>query len=142
MKKIILLLILILNSSFCLAAEKLDIQLGQDYLITFNKSVKNLYVSHPDVLLVSPFFTILNEKNVFLIHPKAQGKTNIMTVWGEMAKTYEATVKAKSNQKPQIIEKELFDILPLDAPPKNKKFEKKLENLEIDPPPPLKLEAD
>jgi len=134
MKKGLILLLFCLNSNFCIAAERIDIQCGSDYLITTDKSVKNIFVSEPDVLKISPFFTILNEKNLFLMHPTKQGRSNIMILFDKETATFEIKVEPKSKQIPQVIKKGYFEILPLDAPPKPEEFE-------LDAPP-LKIKTD
>lgn len=129
MKKFfILLFLLFLNTNFCLSAERFNIQVGSDYLITSDKNVKNIFVSNPEVLTISPFFTIFNEKNVFLIHSTQQGKTNIMILLDKESKVYEINVEGKSNKKEQSIKKDYFEIMPLDTPPI-------IPEMEIDLPP-------
>ncbi len=123
MKKRLILILFFLSSNFCIAAEQIDIQIGSDYLITSDKSVKNIYVSEPDVLTISPFFTIFNEKNIFLLHPVKQGKSNVMILLDKESTTFEIKVDPKSRQKQQAIKKEYFEFLPLDAPPKPEEFE-------------------
>ena len=107
----------------------MTINLGNDYLIVTNKPVKANFVNHPDIITVSPFFTIFNEKNILLLHPQKEGQSKLMLVLDDGGREFEVTVKPKS-KKPSFIEitKGDFEFILLDAPPN-------LDEVDIDAPP-------
>lgn len=126
--------------NFCLADETMEIQLGNDYLITTDKTIKTTLVSDEKVLTIEPFFTIFNEKNVWLIHPQKIGKTNFTLFLDNSDVTFNVTVRPISSMNNKTIHKNIFEIMPLDSPPsvedeleldKPPKAIKKFDNLEV-----------
>lgn len=118
------------GANFCLADETLEIQLGQDYLITSDKTVKTTFVSDERVLNLEPFFTIFNEKNVWLIHPQKVGKTNLTLFLDKSDVTFNVTVRPHcETMNDKTIHKNIFEIMPLDMPPSVE------EELKLDEPP-------
>ena len=125
----ILILIFLLNSNVCFGNEALTINLGDDYLIMTKTSINANAVSNPEIITLTPFFTIFNEKNVFLLHPQKEGKSNLVFFFNNESKTFEITVNTKKS-KPTFITNAYgdFEFILLDAPPN-------LEEIEIDAPP-------
>lgn len=121
-KKILLILMFFLSTNLCIAAEEIQIELGNDYLITSDKNVKTTLIANPKIITLSPFFTIFNEKNVLLLHPERVGKTSFTIFLDKSKVIFNLTVKPKS-QKPNsnTITKGCFEIMLLDAPPEIKK---------------------
>lgn len=118
------------GANFCLADETLEIQLGSDYLITSDKTIKTTFVSDERVLTLEPFFTIFNEKNVWLIHPQKVGKTNLTLFLDKSDITFNITVRPHSStMNDKTIHKNIFEIMPLDSPPSIE------EELKLDEPP-------
>lgn len=114
-KNILLILIFCLATGSVCLAESFDVNLGQDYLMTTEKTIQTTKVDNPDILTLSPFFTIFNEKNVLLLHPQKIGKTNITIFVDSKSVTFEAIVKqqgAASN-----FHSGDFDVILLDEPP-------------------------
>jgi len=107
----------------------LTINLGDDYLIATEKPIKANFVSNPETITVSPFFTIFNEKNILLLHPTKEGKSKLMVVLDDGGTTFEVTVKPKGKRPTFVtVTKGDFELILLDAPPS-------LEEIEIDAPP-------
>lgn len=138
---LILFSIVLSSANFCLADETLEIQLGNDYLITSDKTIKTTFVSDERILTLEPFFTIFNEKNVWLIHPQKVGKTNLTLFLDKSDVTFNVTVRPHSQTiNNKIIHKNIFEIMPLDIPPSVEdelkldeppKAIKKIDNLEV-----------
>lgn len=119
--------------SRCMAAEVINVNLGNDYIITTDKTVKANEVSNPAILTISPFFTIFNEKNVLLLHPSKVGKTNLTFFMENSTASFEIVVKPSTKDKSvDVIKKGDFEFNLLDAPPQIKEIE---EELELDAPP-------
>lgn len=122
MKKFAFLLLFLIGTS-CFASENLEVQLERDYLITSNTNIKTINVDDSDIVNVSPFFTVFNEKNVWLLHPKGIGKTKFSVVLQDSSNTvFDVSVKpynAKSIFKDY--QKGEFEIMLLDKPPSPKK---------------------
>lgn len=133
LKKILLTLIIFLSATCCFGAEVLTVNLGQDYLITTEQKVDVFEVSNPEILSLSPFFTIFNEKNVLLLHPIKLGKTKFSIVLDTGSTTFEINVVPKSDKTPTHLKLGAFDVMLLDSPPV-------LEEFEIDIPPQSKEE--
>jgi len=128
-RRLFLILIILLNSNLCFGAESLTINLGDDYLIATEKPIKANFVSNPETITVSPFFTIFNEKNILLLHPTKEGKSKLMVVLDDGGTTFEVTVKPKGKRPTFVtVTKGDFELILLDAPPS-------LEEIEIDAPP-------
>lgn len=125
LKKILVLCLLFLNinscANFCLAAGTIQVQLGSDYLITTGKSVKTSLVTNPELVSLTPFFTIFNEKNVLLLHPKKAGQTYITIFLKDGDASFNVIVKSDKNShefdNQQIGD---FEIMLFDAPPSMK----------------------
>lgn len=122
-KFFIFIFIILLNSGFCIASEELEVQLGKDYLLTTDKLVISAFVSDPATVTLSPFFTIFNEKNVYMIHPQKVGKTNFTVFCKDGDFPFNISVKP---EKPELKLKEMsnkdFEVLMLDIPPGFGKF--------------------
>lgn len=128
--KLALISLFILIPNFCFANEKLEIQVGNDYLITTDKIVTSSFVADNSIATLTPFFTIFNEKNVLLLHPQKVGKTSF-TIFSDKSDTiFDLTVKSnKPAEKPvdkpankpesdfQETTKGDFEIMLFDAPP-------------------------
>lgn len=128
-KKIFLIIALLFSSNLCFAAETLSLNLGCDYIITTDAPVKADTVGNSEILSVNPFFTIFNEKNILLVHPKKLGKTLVTLLGDKNDIVLEATVKPENAAcafKP--IKKDGFEVSLLDEPPL-------FEDFEIDAPP-------
>lgn len=96
------------------------------------KLVKNTLVSEPQILTLSPFFTIFNEKNVILLHPLKIGSSDITIFSEKEYYNFKVQVKPKgSGISSQIIKNKDFEVVPLDSLPLNDKFD-------IDTPPEVK----
>lgn len=124
LKKIfIFIFVIFISSGFCLANEELEVQLGKDYLLTTDKLVISAFISDPTIVTLTPFFTIFNEKNIYMIHPQKVGKTNFTVFCKDGDFTFNITVKP---EKPELKLKEIsnkdFEILMLDIPPDFGKF--------------------
>lgn len=141
LKSIILILAVISSSAFawnkCFSAETVNLEFGNDYLVTTEKTIKANEVSNPGILTLSPFFTIYNEKNVLLLHPLKVGKTNITFFVENTKVSYEIVIKQKNATKnADTIKKGDFEFVLLDAPPVIEGAEEDLDKyLELDPPP-------
>ena len=123
-KKIIIICLLFIGSNVCFAAEGIELQMGNDYLITSDKNMSTTLVANPDILAISPFFTIFNEKNVLLIHPQKVGKTSFTIFIGKDDNVFNVTIiPQKSTPDNRTIEKGDFEIMLLDAPPTFNKFD-------------------
>lgn len=121
-KKILLILMFFLSTNLCIAAEELQIELGNDYLITSDKNVKTTLIASPKIITLSPFFTIFNEKNVLLLHPERVGKTSFTIFLDKSEVVFSVTVKPQTkNPNTKTITKGCFEIMLLDAPPEIKK---------------------
>lgn len=105
------------NASF--AAENLSLKLGNDYLITCDDSMDMVSMDNPSVLTISPFFTIYNEKNVLLLHPKKAGKVVVRITLSNKSETiFGITVEpAGSVENMTTVKKGVFEIILLDLPP-------------------------
>lgn len=122
-KKIIIICLLFVSSHVCFAAESIELQMGNDYLITCDKNMSTSIVANPDILTISPFFTIFNEKNVLLIHPQKIGKTSFTIFIGKNDTTFNVNIiPQRSTPDNSTIEKGDFEIMPLDEPPTFNKF--------------------
>jgi len=117
-RNIFLICLLVLGTNICFANEHIEIQLGNDYLITTDENVKSSFVSNPDVVTLNPFFTIFNEKNVLLLHPLKVGK-GCFTIFLEKSDVaFDVVVKpSKTNPDIKSLDVNVFEIMPLDAPP-------------------------
>lgn len=122
-KIFIFIFVILLSSSFCIANEELEVQIGKDYLLTTDKLVISAFVSDPTIITLSPFFTIFNEKNVYMIHPQKLGKTNFTVFCKDGDFIFNISVKP---EKPELKLKETsnkdFEIFMLDIPPGFNKF--------------------
>lgn len=102
----------------CFAAEPLYINLGSDYIVTTAKTVKANEVSNPQILTLSPFFTIFNEKNVLLLHPQKVGKTNITFFLEDGSESFDIVIKSKGTSKNiESFKRGDFEFSLLDSPP-------------------------
>ena len=132
MKKFFLLLIIssqILSLNLCMASEQVSVKLGSDYLIMSDKCIKNTLLSNPEILTLSPFFTIFNEKNVILIHPLKQGSSDLTVLFDKNYESFKIQVEPKTSKIPnQTIKIGDLEIVLLDSLPQN-------EDFEIDKPP-------
>ena len=129
MKRLFLILLFLLNTGVCFATESLTINLGDDYLIATDKPIKANFVSNPEIITLSPFFTIFNEKNILLLHTQKAGKSNMMIVLPESSTSFEVTVKPPSKKHSFVtMTKGDLEFILLDSPPN-------LEEIEIDAPP-------
>lgn len=128
MKKVILTLVFCLIPHFSLAANIVEINYGNDYILTTDNKIETTVVNNPDILTVSPFFTIFNEKNVLLIHPEKVGKSNLIIFQKGSETVFEINVRPNKTNIPTSITKGSFDFSLLDKPPK-------MEDFSIDPPP-------
>lgn len=126
--KYILILIFCVIPSVCFAAETVEINLGNNYIVTTEDVVISAVVSNSNIISISPFFTIFNEKNVLLLHPKKIGKSYLNFVQDKKETVFEITVKPKNTQIPIDFKKNGFNFSFLDKPPKEESFE-------LDPPP-------
>lgn len=122
-KKIIIICLLFLSSNVCFAAEALELQMGNDYLITSDKNMSTTLVANPDILTLSPFFTIFNEKNVLLLHPQKIGKTSFTIFIGKNDTSFNVKIiPQKSTPDNRTIEMGDFEIMLLDTPPAFNQF--------------------
>lgn len=128
-KKLFLIFILFFVPKICFGAETLNINLGSDYLITTQKSIKTSVLINPDIATINPFFTIFNEKNVLLLHPKKVGKTILKIVADNKENSFEINVKSKTaSLTDKAIKLGDFEFFIIDAPPV-------IEDLKLDLPP-------
>jgi len=117
-RNIFLICLLVLGTNNCFANENLEIQLGTDYLITTDENVRTTFVADPDIITLSPFFTIFNEKNVLLLHPEKVGKASFTIFLDNTGVLFDVTVKQNKTQPDaRSLNKDVFEIMPLDAPP-------------------------
>lgn len=100
-----------------LAGETIQLQLGQDYIITTEKKVGSSFVKDEKILTLAPFFTIFNEKNVLILHPKTLGKTEFRIFCEEKEYIFDTEVKSKIENEQFPIKKDIFEIHLLDIPP-------------------------
>jgi len=122
-KNIFLICVLVLSTNICLADENIEIQLGNDYLITTEESIKSNFVANPDIITLNPFFTIFNEKNVLLLHPQKIGKSTFSIFLKNSDVVFNVVVKpAKTKPDTKSIYLDDFEIIPLDAPPNLQKL--------------------
>ena len=124
MKNFLIFILLFLNGLNCLATEKLDIpekfeiQLGQDYLMTTDQKIQTVAIANPDIITISPFFTIFNEKNILLLHPSKVGETNFTIFLDNSDAAFHVSVKpTQKNSEFKTIQKGVFEIMLLDSPP-------------------------
>jgi len=118
LKRIIIICLLFISSNICFAAENLELQMGNDYLITSDKNMSTTIVANPGLLTISPFFTIFNEKNVLLLHPQKIGKTSFSIFICKDDTVFNVTVvPQKSTPDNRTIQKGDFEIMTLDTPP-------------------------
>ncbi|HNW26161.1 MAG TPA: pilus assembly protein N-terminal domain-containing protein [Candidatus Gastranaerophilaceae bacterium] len=117
-KKIILLTIFLLFGTNCFALESFEIHLGKSYILSTQSIVETIAVSDSEIVNVSPFFTIFNEKNVILVQPLKMGKSNLTIFTGKGDVKFEITVKpsVKYEELPRL-QNEIFELLLLDTPP-------------------------
>lgn len=118
MKKFLTLLLFLL-SGFFFAAKAFEIQMNTDYLITTEDSAKKITVANPEILTITPFCTIYNEKDVMMLHPEKIGKTSFTIFLEGKSKTFSVIVtpeKKGAGFKP--IQENGFEIILLDNPPK------------------------
>lgn len=132
MKKILLISILCLIPSICFAAETVEINLGNNYIVTTENTVTKTIPSNPDIITITPFFTIFNEKNILLLHPKKIGKSNLTIIQDKKETVFVVVVKSKKAKIPVNFEKSGFSFSLLDEPPDQPPEQ---EPLELDPPP-------
>lgn len=122
-KKFIIIYLFLVSSNVCFAAESIELQMGNDYLITCDKNMSTSIVANPDILTISPFFTIFNEKNVLLIHTQKIGKTSFTIFIGKNDTAFNVNIiPQRSTPDNSTIEKGDFEIMLLDAPPSFNKF--------------------
>lgn len=122
-KNIFLICLLLFSANICLANETLEIQMGNDYLITTDENVRTTFVSNPDIIALNPFFTIFNEKNVLLLHPEKIGKTCFTIFLDNTGVLFDVTVKpGKTQPDTKTQNRNVFEIMPLDAPPNVKQL--------------------
>lgn len=115
--------VILLGTCSCLAKEELEIQLGNDYLITTDKAVISVFSADPSIINLSPFFTIFNEKNVYLLHPQKIGQTEITVFCKDGDYIFDLTIKPeKPAIKIKTLQTEGFEIMLLDTPPDFGKF--------------------
>lgn len=132
-KKIILLTIFLLIGTSCFALESFKIHLGKNYLLSTQNIVETIAVSDSEIVNVSPFFTIFNEKNIILMQPLKTGKSNLTFFTDKGDIKFEVIVKiADPKEELPELQNENFELLLLDSPPV-------IEELKIDEPP-IKLE--
>lgn len=128
-KKIYLFLALILSPTFCLGAETLNLNMGQDYLIITADTINSNAVGSPKILSLKPFFTIFNEKNMILAHPEKVGKTKLTFFSTTGDTVFDINVKPENSDSTFCpINKNGIEFNLLDQPPT-------FENIEIDAPP-------
>lgn len=117
-KKIIILSLILISSNLCYAAQQADLHIGTDYLITTDENVTSTLVANPNIITLSPFFTIFNEKNVYLMHPEKLGKTIATINIGAKNYTFCFVIKPQTNKPDELlIETDGLEIMPLDTPP-------------------------
>lgn len=129
-KKIILINLIfgsfLFSSNASLAVDDIEIQLGSDYLIATDKNVTTTFVTDPSIIILEPFFTIFNEKNVLLLHPQKVGKTQFTIFVGNDDNIFNVRVISKKTPPDNIvIRKGAFEIMLLDEPPTLEQFEGK-----------------
>ena len=132
-KKLCLILVFILSPAFCFGADTLNLNLERDYLVTTEKAIKSNNVENPQILSASPFFTIFNEKNMLMVHPKKVGKTNFTIFLDNTEVVFSISVKPKNTQLTFCsCQKNGVEFTLLDLPPDKLPI---FENFEIDAPP-------
>lgn len=90
--------------------------IGQDYLLLSDDKINLTKVDNPEILTLSPFFTIFNEKNVILLHPIKEGKTNIKLFF----ETHDIEISIsviKNKIKNNSLKIDNLEIIELDGPP-------------------------
>lgn len=135
MYKSILLTIFLLLGASCSAIESIEIDLDKNYILSTQRTVESLAVSKPDIVSVSPFFTIFNEKNVILIQPIKAGKFNLTVFTDKEDSVFEIIIKpAVGNKELPELQNEDFELFLLDVPPimKEIKIDKRLIKPERD----------
>ena len=133
-KNIIFLFLILLIPQKIFAAEILDVNIGSDYVMSTEKPVSATTLDNPEIATVSPFFTIFNEKNVFLLHPQKLGSTTLTFFQGQQETVFRINVKSKSTAPVScgnVMIKGAFEISVLDCPPPLKEFEMEVPNLNI-----------
>ena len=114
MKKILITLLMIGSPAFAF----------QDYMIISKQPVKAVSVNNPEILDITPLYTIDNQKKVLILNPKQTGKTKIkVTRYGS-----ERYIKVDVSDKKTDIKHRIgdFHCFIIDTPP---------EKIEILPPP-------
>lgn len=122
MKKLAVLLLLLIGTS-CFAAQPLEVQLERDYLLTSDVSIKTVQTDDEDIATISPFFTISNEKKVWLIHPRGIGKTKFSIVLADNStNVFDISVKPYNKKNTfTTYQRGEFEVMLLDKPPSLKK---------------------
>ena len=114
MKKVLLTLLIMSSPAFAF----------QDYLIISKQPVKSVSVSDPEILDITPLYTIDNQKKVLILNPKQIGKTKIkVTRFGSERYINVKVSDEKTDIKHRIGD---FHCFILDTPP---------EKMEVLPPP-------
>lgn len=120
LKKIFLLINLFILST-------LQSQAFEDYLILSNSKLVDIRIENNNIIDVYPLVTVMNEKNILIVHPLACGTTRFSVLKNEKERvTFHVYIE---NNKTHIGEVEGFNILALDEPP--------TEEFELDLPPGL-----
>lgn len=122
MKKLAVLLLLLIGTS-CFASQSLELQLERDYLLTSDINIKSVQTDDEDIVTISPFFTISNEKKVWLLHPRGIGKTKFSIVSADNSNNVFDLSVTPFNKKNtfRTYQRGEFEIMLLDKPPILKK---------------------
>lgn len=114
-KFLLLSIVFIFSSHFCSAAEELTVRLGEDYLITTEQSIRLSTVDNSSIVQLNSFFTILNEKNILLLHPLKLGSTSFKIYLNDYSIDFNVSVKS-SPVKIKPTNKKDYEIMQLDIP--------------------------
>ena len=87
----------------------------EDCLITADGKLTNIKVENNQILDVFPLITVMNEKNMIIVHPLKEGLTGFTVIKDEKDK-YLFTVNVTEDET-SVSKNEGFTVLSLDEPP-------------------------
>lgn len=87
----------------------------EDCIISSRAKMSNIKIEYNDIIDVYPIVTLMNEKNILIVHPLKEGKTRFIVTKGKKDTAFfNVTVKANET----VIEHaEGFEVYKIDAPP-------------------------
>ena len=99
----------------------LQSQAFEDCLILSDTKLVDIRIENNKIIDVYPLITVLNEKNILVVHPLTTGTTRFSILKNDKERVnFHVYVE---NNKTHIGEVKGFSILPLDEPPLSEEFE-------------------